>query len=137
MKYKYKLNNLDCPKCANKIECKLKEHPDITNASINFSKLELTIETSKKDNIKNFISEIIKDIEPSVKVLELKEDIDNSKTIKLKALRLSLGIIISILGIFIFKGTISTICILLGYIILLSKTTITALKLLFKSFTIN
>ena len=35
MKYIYKLNNLDCPRCANKIECKLNEHNDINSASIN------------------------------------------------------------------------------------------------------
>ena len=137
MKYIYKLNNLDCPRCANKIECKLNEHKDITKATLNFNKLELTIETNKKDNIKNLVSSIIKNIEPEVKVLDIKENIDNSKTIKLKVFRLSLGIIISLLGIFLFKNTLSTICIIFGYIILLSKTAITAIKLLFKSFTIN
>ena len=40
MKYKYKLNNLDCPKCASKIENAIKNHKDIINATINFSKLE-------------------------------------------------------------------------------------------------
>ena len=137
MKYKYKLNNLDCPRCANKIECKLNEHKDIESASINFSKLELTITTNKEDNVRNLISSIIKDIEPNVKILDINESTDNSKIIKFKTLRLFIGIIISILGIFIFKGIISQICIILGYIILLSKTTTTAIKLLFKSHTIN
>lgn len=137
MKYKYKLNNLDCPRCANKIECKLNEHKDIINAKVNFSKLELTIEINKKGNIKNFISTIVKSIEPSIEILDIKETIDNTKTIKLKILRLSLGIIISLLGIFIFENTLSNICIIIGYIILLSKTANTAIKLLFKSFTIN
>ena len=52
MKYKFKLNNLDCPKCANKIECRLNKADDIIEAKVNFSKLELSIETKKKDNIK-------------------------------------------------------------------------------------
>ena len=137
MKYIYKLNNLDCPRCANKIETKLNEHNDITSASINFSKLELTIITNKKDNIKSLVSSIIKDIEPNVEVLDIKDKIDNSKIIKLKILRLSLGIIISLLGVFLFKNKISKICIILGYIILLSKTTSNAIKLLIKSHTIN
>ena len=137
MKYKYKLNNLDCPRCASKIESKLNEHSDIESASINFSKLELTIITNKEDNIKKIVTSIIKDIEPNVKVLDINENIDNTKIIKHKILRLFIGIIISILGIFIFKGIISQICIILGYIILLSKTTSTAIKLLFKSHTIN
>ena len=136
MKYIYKLNNLDCPKCANKIENKLNEHKDIINANINFNKLELSFETNI-DNPKSLVSSIIKKLEPNIQVLDIKENIDNSKTIKLKVLRLSLGIIISILGIFIFKGNLSKISIILGYIILLSKTFTTAIKLLFKSFTIN
>lgn len=137
MKYKYKLNNLDCPKCANKIECRLKEDKDITDAKINFSKLELTIETNNKNNIKKLVSNIIKDIEPDIKLLEIDEVIDNSKILKLKILRLSLGIIISILGIFVFKNIISSICIILGYIILLSKTASKAIKLLYKTHTID
>lgn len=137
MKYKYKLNNLDCPKCANKIECKLNEQKDIKSAKVNFSKLELTIETDKKDNIKELVSTIIKEIEPEVKVLNLKENIDNSKIVKLKALRLSLGIIISLLGIFAFENTISKILIIIGYVILLSKTASTAIKLLLRSLSID
>lgn len=137
MRYKYKIKNLDCPTCASKIECKLNEHQDINNAKINFSKLELTIETNQKDNPKDLISSIIKKIEPEVEVLNLKEEINNSNIIKYKIIRLSLGIIISILGIFLFKNTLSKIFIIIGYIILLSKTTITAVKSLFKSHTIN
>ena len=73
MKYRYKLNNLDCPKCANKIECKLNNQKDIISASVNFSKLELTIETDKKENVKEFVSLIVRDVEPNVRVLELKD----------------------------------------------------------------
>jgi len=136
MKYIYRLNNLDCPRCANKIENKLNEHKDINKANINFSKLELTIETNN-NNPKQFVSKLIKEIEPDITILDLKENIDNSKQIKLKVLRLSLGIIISLLGIFIFKNTISKICIILAYIILLSKTTSKAIKLLYKSHIID
>ena len=137
MKYIYKLNNLDCPRCANKIENKLNEHNDIDSASINFNKLELTIITNKEDNIKSLVSSIIKSIEPNVVVLDIKDFINNSKIIKLRILRLLLGIIISLLGIFLFKDNISKICIILGYIILLSKTTSNAIKLLIKSHSIN
>ena len=137
MKYRYKLNNLDCPKCANKIECKLREQKDIIDANINFSKLELIIETDKDEDIKSLVISTIKEIEPEVRVLDLKENIDNKKIIKLKILRIFLGIVISLLGIFVFKGIISKICIILGYIILLSKTTSNAIKLLFKSFSID
>lgn len=137
MKYKYKLSNLDCPKCAAKIESTLNNHKDIINACVNFSKLELTIETNKKDNIQNFVSNIIKEVNTEVKVLNIKEKNNTSKTLLLKVVRLSLGIIIYLLGIFVFKDTISKILIILGYIILLSKTTYGAITLLFKSFSID
>lgn len=137
MKYRYKLNNLDCPKCANKIECKLNDQKDIISASVNFSKLELTIETDKKENVKEFVSLIVRDVEPNVRVLELKDSNTELNILYLKILRLVLGIMVSLLGIFIFDNTISMIFIVLGYVILLSKTTISALKMLFKSFSID
>lgn len=137
MKYRYKLNNLDCPKCANKIECKLNEHIDINNASINFSKLELIIETNYKDNVLDLVSSIVKEIEPDVKVLDMNTKIDNSKNILLKVIRLSLGIVMSLLGVFVFNGIISKILIILSYIILLYKTAFVAIKSLFKSRTID
>lgn len=137
MKYRYKLNNLDCPRCANKIECKLNEHKDIIKAEVNFSKLELILETNYKDNVLELVSSIVKEIEPDVDILEITTKIDNSKTIKLKILRLVIGIVISLLGVFVLNGILSKIFIILGYIILLSKTLITALKTLFKSHTIN
>ena len=137
MKYKYKLNNLNCPKCANKIECTLNNHKDIINARVNFSKLELTIETNQKNNIKEMVSKIIKDVNTEVRITDLKENIDISKTLIKKVIRLFLGIIISLLGIFVFKNTTSKILIIIGYIILLSKTTIGAFNMLIKSFSID
>lgn len=137
MKYKYKLNNLDCPKCANKIECTLNNHKDIISARVNFSRLELTIETNQKNNIKEMVSKIIKDVNTEVRITDLKENIDISKTLIKKVIRLFLGIIISLLGIFVFKNTTSKILIILGYIILLSKTTIGAFNMLIKSFSID
>ena len=58
MKYIYKLNNLDCPRCANKIECMLNNHKDINKAIVNFSKLELVVETDIGGNVKDIVSKI-------------------------------------------------------------------------------
>ena len=46
MKYKYKLTELDCANCANKIEEKLIKDKNIINANVNFSKLTLIVETN-------------------------------------------------------------------------------------------
>lgn len=137
MKYKYKLNNLDCPKCAAKIENKLKSHQEIISANINFNKLELTLETTRKNNTKEFVSNIIKSINTDVMLLDIKEKTSNAKILTLKTIKLLLGIIISLLGIFVFKDKYSKILIILGYIILLSKTAYNAITMLFKSFTID
>ena len=111
MKYRYKLNNLDCANCANKIEEKLKLDTNIKNANVNFSKLMVSVETDMKIDIKKYIN--------------------------FNALRVFLGTIISLLGILVFKGQISKIFIILGYTFLLLKTSTNAMKLLIKSKTIN
>ena len=137
MKYRYKLNNLDCPKCANKIECALKKNKDIINANVNFSKLELFVETNKKNNVKEFINKIIKSVNPSVEILDIEEKINHSKTLSFKIIRLILGILISLLGIFVFDNILSTIMIILGYIILLWNVFINAIKMLLSNFSID
>ena len=137
MKYKYKLNNLDCANCANKIEEALNKDINIEKANVNFSKLTVTIETKMNKNIKEYISKIIKKIEPDVNLLELTENKEiKSKTI-IDITRLILGIIATILGTKYLTGTSAKIVIILGYIILLYKTTKNAIKLLIKTKTIN
>lgn len=130
MKYRFKLNGLDCPNCANKIEVKLNNDKNIRNASVNFSKLTVSLETDLKSDVKKYVSDIVKSIEPDVIVLDIKEEVKNNN-FKYNIFRLLLGIVLLILGM-IFKGNISSILIILSYIILLSRTFVTAIKLLFK-----
>lgn len=137
MKCKYKLGNLDCPNCANKIERALKKDKNISNASVNFSKLTLMVETVLKTDVKSYVTNIVKNIEPDVAVLDLSENVDTKKSVLFNALRLLIGIAVSLLGMFVFKGNISKILIIIGYIILLLRTFTNALKLLIKSKTIN
>lgn len=137
MKYKYKLNNLDCPKCANKIECILNNHQDIIKANVNFSKLELSIETNSKENVKLLVKKILNEVDSEVKITDLNETTNIKKILLLKVLRLVIGIIVSVFGIFVLKNNLSKIFIIFSYIILLSKTTISALKMLFKTFSID
>lgn len=137
MKCKYKLGNLDCPNCANKIEEALKKDKNINSASVNFSKLTLMVETDLKTDVKSYVTNIVKNIEPDVAVLDLSENVDTKKSVLFNALRLLIGIAVSLLGMFAFKGNISKILIITGYIILLLRTFTNALKLLIKSKTIN
>lgn len=130
MKYRFKLNGLDCPNCASKIEVKLNNDKNIRNASVNFSKLTVSLETDLESDVKKYVSDIVKSIEPDVIVLDIKEEVKNNN-FKYNIFRLLLGIALLILGM-IFKGNISSILIILSYIILLSRTFVTAIKLLFK-----
>lgn len=136
MKYKYKLSSLDCAGCALNIEKKLNENSDIKSASVNFSKLLITVETNSK-NPKKLVSSIVDMVEPDSKVLDLNEVVENKSKLKFHVARLILGILFSIIGIFVFKGKLGKIFIILGYAILLYRTFTNAVKLLIKSKTIN
>lgn len=136
MKYKYKLSSLDCAGCALNIEKKLNENSDIKNASVNFSKLLITVETDSK-NPKKLVSSIADMVEPDSKVLDLNEVVENKSKLKFHVVRLILGILFSIIGIFVFEGKLGKIFIILGYAILLYRTFTNAVKLLIKSKIIN
>lgn len=53
MKCKYKLNNLDCANCANKIEQTLKKDKNINDASVNFTKLTVMVDTNMEKALKH------------------------------------------------------------------------------------
>lgn len=137
MKCKYKLNNLDCANCANKIEQTLKRDKNINNASVNFTKLTVMVDTNMEKGVKTYVSNIVKGIEPDVDVLDLNENATTKKSVLFHTLRLVIGIIASLFGVFVFKGNISKVLIIIGYVVLLLRTFTNAVKLLFKSKTIN
>ncbi len=44
MKKKFKMENVDCANCANKMECNIKKLAGVNDASINFMMQKLTID---------------------------------------------------------------------------------------------
>ena len=97
---------------------------------------------------KEGIEKIVQSIEPEVELLEVnskskdlkneKAQKENRKKLWLHILRLVIGIIVAGVGLYVPMPQItSTIFIALGYAILLFKTAKNAVKLLFKSKTIN
>lgn len=135
-KYKYRLNNLDCANCANKIEERLKKEKNLENVVVNFS--SLTLSFSSNDDIKmENINNIVTKIEPEVVVTDIKENSAVKKNYNL--IRLIIGIIVAILGLYVdFNNSIvNKILIILSYIILLYRTFKVAIKMLVKSHTIN
>ena len=137
MKYKFTINNLDCANCAAKIEKKLNETSDITNAIVNFSKSSLTAWTNREGDIKKYLESIIKTIEPDVTLTDSSINHHDHSTTKLDIITLISGVLLSLIAMFILKeGVISKILIILSYILLLYKIVIKAFKQL-KSLSID
>ena len=145
-KYEYEIAGLDCAACANEIQEGLNKNPEIKNANVNFAKMKLTYETDTLS--KEGIEKIVQSIEPEVELLEVnskskdlkneKAQKENRKKLWLHILRLVIGAIVAGVGLYIPMPQIaSTIFIVLGYAVLLFKTVKNAVKLLFKSKTIN
>ena len=145
-KYEFEIAGLDCAACANEIQEGLNKNPEIKNANVNFAKMKLTYETDTLS--KEGIEKIIQSIEPEVELLEVnskskdlkneKAQKENRKKLWLHILRLVIGAIVAGVGLYVpMPKVASTIFIVLGYAVLLFKTVKNAVKLLFKSKTIN
>lgn len=145
-KYEYEIAGLDCATCANEIQEGLNKNPEIKNANVNFAKMKLTYETDTLS--KEEIEKIVQSIEPEVELLEVnskskdlkneKAQKENRKKLWLHILRLVIGAIVAGVGLYVpMPKVASTIFIVLGYAVLLFKTAKNAVKLLFKSKTIN
>lgn len=139
-KYEFILKDLDCAACANEIQEKLAKNPELHNVNVNFAKLKLTYET---DTVSvEEVRKAVKEQEPDVEMIsaEKMKEIENKKESKMGAqiARLLIGIIIAGIGLYAkLPDTISTIFIILGYVILLYRTAKNAFKMLFASKKIN
>lgn len=139
-KYEFILKDLDCAACANEIQEKLAKNPGLHNVNVNFAKLKLTYET---DTVSvEEVRKAVKEQEPDVEMIsaEKMKEIENKKESKMGAqiARLLIGIIIAGIGLYAkLPDTVSTIFIILGYVILLYRTAKNAFKMLFASKKIN
>jgi len=134
MKYKYNIGNLDCANCAAKIEDVLNKDKNIISATVNFSNLKLSIETNLDGDVLKYVSKVVSKIEPDVVIYESKVKQEN---ILSDIIRLSIGIIFGLLGLFLPFNIINKILLIIAYIILLSKTFVKAIKLLIKDKSLN
>lgn len=136
-KYKYRLNNLDCANCANKIEERLKKESNLSDVVVNFSSLTLSFMSNDDIKIED-ISNIVTKIEPEVVVTKIDEEAKETKK-NYNLIRLIIGVIIALLGLYVnFNNEIiNKILIIASYVILLYRTFKVAVKMLIKSHTIN
>ncbi len=105
---KLKLDGLNCPHCAEKIEENVKKLEKVNKAFLNFMNKEIKIEPQNlrdKNAIIEEISEIVKKIEPEVKVFEkeLKESDfeEDNESVVVELGRMLIGIGLLMAGIFI------------------------------------
>ena len=139
-RYEFILKDLDCAACANEIQEKLAKNPGLHNVNVNFAKLKLTYET---DTVSiEEVRKAVKEQEPEVEMIstEKMKEIENKNESKMGAqiARLLIGIIIAGIGLYAkLPDAVSTIFIILGYVILLYRTAKNAFKMLFASKKIN
>ena len=117
------LKDLDCAACGKKIEDRIAKEEGYEDVNVNFSTLNLSFKTNK-DNPKQEIIKIIKEVEPEVKVLDINEKSkDNDQRDFLDIFRLLLGIGIYLIGLKLkLQGIMQIISTVICILILLSKT---------------
>lgn len=132
-KFKYNINNLDCANCARKIEETLSNNKELNNVNVNFNTMKLSYECERDIAVKE-INDIIKKIEPDTFISE--EEVKKKKEFYLSVL--IIAVIIGMVGYFCkLPNYLKIFFYIVSYGLLLYRTTINAIKLLFKSFTIN
>ena len=131
-KYRYNINNLDCAGCARKIEEKLNANKKFKNVVVNFNTSKISYESECDISIEE-LNSIIKKIEPEASI---SKEVGEKKEYHLSIL--IIGILIAVVANFLIKeNNLKIILFIISYVLLLYRTTINAIKLLFKSRTIN
>lgn len=66
MKKTYKLKNIECANCANKMECAIKKLDGVDDVNVNFitQKITITADDDKFDDILKSAAKICRKIEP-------------------------------------------------------------------------
>ncbi len=129
-KYRYELTNLDCANCARKIEDALKRSNSLKNVVVNFGTSTLSFEVENEDekpNVNALVSRVIPGV-GAVEVSSKKENEEKSNKINIDLIVLVIGIVFAGLSFAIKISLVSTICIIISYVLLMYKTFITAIK---------
>ena len=132
-KYKYNINNLDCANCAREVEESLNKNKDFKNVIVNFNTKRLSYESDKEFTI-NELNKLVKSIEPGASIS--KDVVEEKK--EFHAWVLILATILGIIACYSkLNKNIKLVLYIISYALLLYRTFINSIKLLFKSKTIN
>ncbi|RDU23345.1 heavy metal translocating P-type ATPase [Anaerosacchariphilus polymeriproducens] len=137
----YTLENLGCAHCAAKMEKKIQELPNVTEATITFSTKQLRLKAKDKEVLLPEIQKICESIESEVKVVpkekrnnKTKEKLDHSLEMKKEFIELIIGIGFFALGKFLeeTKPEWSLLMFVISYLLLGRSILLSAVKNLIK-----
>ncbi|MCG1012343.1 cadmium-translocating P-type ATPase [Tepidanaerobacter sp. GT38] len=100
---KYELKGLDCPNCANKIECELKKLEGLSDLTVNFATRTIDIDPALEQDV----AKVLQKVEPHVKLIPQKlvsekrkeTDEDDKAMLKWKLINIILSAISLCLGV--------------------------------------
>ena len=127
--YKYKISNIDCANCANKVEKHLNKDDKLNDVIINFSKLTISFKTDLEDP-KAYVEKKANEVE-EIKLINMDEELEEH-SIKGDLIRLIIGSILALLGLFVLNGIPKEIIIILSYLILIDEILKEAIEKLLK-----
>ena len=130
------LEGLSCANCAANIEVQIKNIPEIKNVNVNFALKKLKIEVNNKEELDKVFEEvkvIIKNIEPDIKIINIKETKGTKTNENKKIIKLCIGAILFVFGLILNVPTWMELTIfLISYIIVGSDIVLRALKNILK-----
>lgn len=133
-KCRYSIINLDCANCAKKIEDELNKLPQFNNVVVNFSTSKISFESDGEESLA-YINKLVKNIEPDATVVDISY-VKENKEYHLS--NLIIGLVLGLIGELIdIPFNINKILVLLGYVFLLYRPFVNAVKTLVRNKTIN
>lgn len=127
-KRKLTLENLDCANCAAKIENEVKKIEGLQNVTVDFVTKKLVYEIDTDENITDKITEVIKNIEPDVKVITDENKIEENDS-KKEIILLTIGAIFFAIGMLLKTSTwVELVIFLISYVIVGGEIVLKALK---------
>lgn len=137
MRYKYTIHNLDCANCAREVEETLAKDPRLDHVSVNFNTSKVSFDSETKIALDE-LNRLVQKAEPEAYLTD-NASVDD---VPAKPLRQTIILVIALaIGTIFYFAPLPTAVKILGYIvaysILLYRTARNAIKLLFKSHTLN
>lgn len=147
MKYKYKINNLDCANCARAVEEHLAKDARLENVVVNFNTAKLSFD-AENELMLDELNALVQEVEPEALVSTLDGEREreakgtsteeSGDNLRGQILLLVLGLAIGILAYFLPLPAFGKVgCYVLSYGLLLYQTGIRAGKALIKSHSLN